>query len=586
MLFASMALTPFAMGEGVVATAVSWGADSAFLGISLATDVPEYLQQRDDFKVALGSSIVLGTNRLSEEELKRTEWFSLFPNLLMNIAGAGASTARMLELPRMVAEMRTNMIIGAVERGGADALRKMPQPDQIAFLRYSAEAKLIEASGDTKLLTKSRLRASEALDKIAEELEIKSPREVPAPHVDAIGDAAPRIDSDRPKIEFEEAEQGPNFAACHSPCTEVHQSLDFDPITPDLKPSGMPHENQSWSFTYEGKPLDVTIGKQIGQGNYATVYELKFDKGSAIPGCEKGCVIKFYAKEYVNNVPTAAGKQAVYQTQLSSQYLGDIPQLEIKAADPAAPVPYVIQERLQPNMETFEARVPDIDPDNGRVRVDAQGNPKKRLNTQAIKRFAADEGLQRSVVELFYKIAKKGLIWEDAHLGNMYFFKDANGKWVAGVLDQDRIIPFAQRDSMMGRWMSAVELFEMPNKCRSMYKSQRRFPKFDLAWQFARRNPLPQFPDAFYFMEKMFEYKAWVLFDENVGEYQQLFIKPEVIRERFPQMFDKARLDPLPLSTQPTKGFWQSRVTPLDLHSRGTYRLARDGVHRAIRMAA
>ena len=169
----------------------------------------------------------------------------------------------------------------------------------------------------------------------------------------------------------------------------------------------------------------------------------------------------------------------------------------------------------------------------------------------------------------------------------MYFFKDTKQQWVAGVLDQDRIIPFSERDSRIGAWMSTTELYYMPNRCRSMYKTPRRFRKVDLALLFARKNPVAQFPDATYFMEKMFEYKAWVLFDPSSDEFQQLFLKPEIIRKKFPQMFDKtnpraahpARLDRLELKN--TQGFSRSsRRAPLDLVPGSASKLAaaRDGI--------
>ncbi len=603
MLFASMVLTPFAMGEGVVATSVAFGGDSAFLGYTLNAEVPEYLQQRDDFKVALGSSIVLGTNRLTEEELKRTEWFSVLPNLIMNVVGVGASGMRlMLVIAQKVAEMRAAMILNIVERDGAAGLKKLPLDDQVAFFRYATESKLIEQSGDTKLLTEARARASKALDKVAEDLGVVPPTEEARVRIEAVGEAVRPAEEKPPNADYEEARQGTTYARCDSPCTEILTNVEFDPVQPRSVPAKMPVENRPWVTIRDGSPTALSIGKFIGEGNYATVYELKFDKYPMIPGCEEGCVIKVYQKEYAYNAPTATGKQAVDGTNAGAQYLGkEIPQLEIIAAEPDAPVPYVIQKKLRPGMKTFEPRVPDIDPQTKLPKIDPDtGEPVMKLNTEAVARFNADEGLQRAVVELYYKIASKGLVWEDGHLGNMYFFKDTNGQWVAGVLDQDRIIPFSARKGRMGAWISAAELYFMPNKCRSMYKTPRRFRKFDFAWLFAQKNPVAQFPDATYFMEKMFEYKSWVLFDPSSDEFQQLFLKPEIIREKFPQMFDRtnpraahpARLDRLELKN--TQGFSRSsRRAPLDLVPGRASKLAAasDGIRSSliqssVRMAA
>ena len=56
--------------------------------------------------------------------------------------------------------------------------------------------------------------------------------------------------------------------------------------------------------------------------------------------------------------------------------------------------------------------------------------------------------LRGAVLDLFTKMRNKGLIWEDCHLRNI-FFKKIEGKWVAGILDQDRIIRWtADRGSL------------------------------------------------------------------------------------------------------------------------------------------
>jgi hypothetical protein len=48
----------------------------------------------------------------------------------------------------------------------------------------------------------------------------------------------------------------------------------------------------------------------------------------------------------------------------------------------------------------------------------------------------ACQNKQEAVLELYAQLSQAGVVWEDGHLGNL-FFKREGRKWVAGILDQD-----------------------------------------------------------------------------------------------------------------------------------------------------
>jgi hypothetical protein len=619
MLFASMVVTPFAAGEGLLGSAVTCGADCAFFEVSLATEVPEFFQQRQDFTVALGSSIALGTSRLKEEELKRTEWFSVLTSVGMNALGAALSTTQ------MVGMIRTHLMVSSVETGGLQAFEKLSTADQAAFWRYATEAKIIEEAGDTKMLTEWHRRTSRAADKVVAEIAEGLLKKASNHRIDAIGQVAPPTPREIPKpesgnglakaetvvipegelgaakaetVELSEPKPGEangesrNLPESNQKTSAVQNlregghTREIPPIEPQAGTSDNPFK---WRTTYEGRPKIWELGGLIGEGGSARVFELVNPDRE----CGKPCVIKIYPAD-TGNAVFQSGKEIVSNTQRGADWLGEIPQKKIIRQEPDAPMPYIIQERLQAGEEHFETNVTATDPETGKP-IYKDGIKQKTLNMEAYNLFRSDKDLQRSVVELFYQIASKGLIWEDGHLGNMYFFKDRNGKWVAGVLDQDRIIPFSLRgkegEGEMGLWIAWVEAQGMPRKCRSMYKSLGNIYTVNdprVATPFFNKNRGPFFPDQFYFMEKMFEYKGWLNFDDFSGEFTSGFLDPEIIREKFPDMFKNTnsnainprRLDALPLITkdakpvtpQEIKAFWNQgvRLSPLQLipHSR------------------
>jgi hypothetical protein len=307
---------------------------------------------------------------------------------------------------------------------------------------------------------------------------------------------------------------------------------------------------------YRGGTKTFELGELLGQGADATVYRLK---NPGVPGCENGCVIKFYIKS-----PNAADAVNAIERG-SEEYLPDagVLQLKNRAYEAVGYPPYIIQDELK------------------------LGDDVKMFNKD-LNAFGADPGLGQAVVDMFYALASKGYAWEDAHLGNI-FFKEVEGKWVAGILDQDRIIKYslARESDRLGGVFARAELAWMPGiegmrlkgvgNVKSMLKTRdalqnswarQNFGKDFMALQYDQRqdffdgvqkycadNPGPHFPDAEFFMEKAFEYKGYLRYDPATGKFVKGLIDPEIVKSRFPKLENPDRIAPL---DGLTKGMWKT----------------------------
>ena len=546
MLMAAATTAPFIMGEGVVAAAIAWGMDATYLGISLANDVPEFIEQREEIHFALGASIILGTQRLQEAELKKTEWFQLVGQLGPTVLGPIASTVR------MVGVVRSSLILSAVERGGLKAFETLSAADKAAFWRYATEAELLQELGETKTMTVTHRRALAVTEKLLDELGVKAPELPKTKTLLAVGEPGPAslpktktlkasVNAADETVEVSSAGElvGEKEPAKPEPSDPAKAPPEKEPaagggaaavektptvnygtgeVTPRVSP---PRENAPWATTYNGKIRNFKLGAYIGGGEYSQVFEL-LDSG--IAGCEKGCVIKIVQPDqldlFFGNV------NVVENIRYSSGLVDDAKVFQLRNLDfqPNAPMPYFIQEAKQANQAHFK----------GMAEFKAAA--------------ARIPGLRKAVVDLATQLRNNGLIWEDMKVANMFFAKDGNGEWIAGVLDHDRIIRFADRNlrGNMGAWMGCVEADIMPSMLKSMKQAGKAVDIDDVRQllKHFQDHPGPYFRDIDLFWEKVFEYKAWIEFDEAQRTYVPGGLTPDDIEKNFPRLMDRTRLDP------------------------------------------
>jgi hypothetical protein len=545
MLLAAAVTAPFILEEGAIGAAIAWGTDTAFLGVQLATDVPEFIEQRQEIHFALGASIILGTQRLQEAELKKTEWFQLVGQLGPAVLGPIASTVR------MVGVVRSSLILSAVERGGLKAFEALNAADKGAFWRYATEAEMLQELGETKAMTQTHRRAIAATEKLLDEMGMKAPDLPKTKTLTAVGEAGPAplpktktlkvtVNAADETVELTEAGEiaGEKNAGKPEPSEpgkappekaspagggappEKTPTITYgsgDPA-PRVAP---PKANSTWATVYNGRVRNFKLGAYLGGGEYSQVFEL-LDSG--IAGCEKGCAIKIVSPDpldlFFGNV------NVVENIRYSSGLVDDAGVFQLRNLDfqPNAPVPYFIQEAKQANQAHF-------------------------TGIAEFKAAAARiPGLRKAVVELAAQLRNHGLIWEDMKVANMIFVKDTNGEWIAGILDHDRIIRFAERDlpGNMGAWIGCVEAHIMPEMLESLKRSGKAINIDDVRklLKHFQDNPGPYFRDIDLFWEKEFEYKKWIEFDANQRTYNAGGLTPEDIETRFPTLRDRTRVDP------------------------------------------
>jgi len=127
----------------------------------------------------------------------------------------------------------------------------------------------------------------------------------------------------------------------------------------------------------------------------------------------------------------------------------------------------------------------------------------------------------------------KNLYWEDGHLGNVYLQKDPEKGWVAGVLDQDRIVDFND----MPRNSVAKFHYDLMRK----YKAGRRVNSLSAAQSWG------EFPNSEYAMEKVLEQKGWIKYNKQTGEFESGTMDIDLVMEHFPGIEKRAHIN----STEP-----------------------------------
>ena len=133
----------------------------------------------------------------------------------------------------------------------------------------------------------------------------------------------------------------------------------------------------------------------------------------------------------------------------------------------------------------------------------------------------------------------KGLVSEDGHLANVYF-EQVGGKWRAGVLDLERIVPMSEGFT---RRLGPDGLFALREMQRSpglhcgVYRNSILSLKgstlpADAAERLAAGRHI--YPDPEFFMAKMLEYKWMIRYDRSTGRWMDSVLEMDVVADYFP----------------------------------------------------
>ncbi|MFG0249693.1 MAG: hypothetical protein ACF8OB_12460, partial [Phycisphaeraceae bacterium JB051] len=176
---AALVAIPIASGGRVVGTAISYGIDLADLGITLATQVPEYIEDKERVAFARNAMMVLGSDRLAEAKAREMSAMELGLSVLGAGVGGVAGRAQFLDSIRNIPirQLRREgaRLAKQVQSGGLDALKQLAPEDQAKYMAYIADIKQISRNARTGRLglTWSQNRALsrfENLQKQAQEL--------------------------------------------------------------------------------------------------------------------------------------------------------------------------------------------------------------------------------------------------------------------------------------------------------------------------------------------------------------------------------------------------------------------------------
>ena len=190
-LLAAPVLSEFGVVGETIANAIN--APGANTAITMATEIPEGFRTKWEVQFAQGASLVLGQERLSEAIARRNEWVS---GLVTSFGQSVVFDA--IAAPRIGAEMRSAQILEEIEALRAQGYKGLDPKYQKAFLHVAADAKVLEATGNTKAMAEFDKRASAALDKVAEDMHVQPspPQPAPPPAVEAQGRSAARVRCD------------------------------------------------------------------------------------------------------------------------------------------------------------------------------------------------------------------------------------------------------------------------------------------------------------------------------------------------------------------------------------------------------
>jgi hypothetical protein len=491
--------------------------NGVFAGEALIT-VDKYLDARGELRFAQGASAVLGTDRLIRAKITQIPEWAVALSVIGAVAGLGGETLAWIEhISLSRALSRVSEILPALKDDTFNAFMRLGAEDKAAVLALVTEARAIRQN-PIKTLTDTHRKALE----IGAELERKSKWKGLIRSTDLGGPAG-------------------IFAPTVLPDADILKlAIDKAPA-PWMPKAG----SKFMGVDTAGKPAEIQLGKLLGKGLFAHVYE--------IVG-RPDVVIKVYwdipSQLYPGKLARSA-KQTVEIARRVAQRLEErgIPQLEILEFHPDAPKPYVIQRRLPKDGQVFDLAFRNIINEFG-VEVDVCAGlkgGKKLTPTQ-------QRGFLRTCK--MFGAGEDPVIMEDAHIGNFCFVPKGN-TWEAMVIDQDRV----------GRWQNLMEepemfgivmrLQERPSvEPFRIYSLEERIDPDDAIKLIHAQKGQLFWPSADFFMEKVLEFKRYIHYNRKTKEFESFILDMKIVEEFYPHIRRHVDLDftkPLPEGGGPVK---------------------------------
>ncbi|MCH8218704.1 MAG: hypothetical protein IH892_18255, partial [Planctomycetes bacterium] len=492
---------------GIPLQAVAVVASAGMVAETFLHMIPEAIRRNDGAKFALGAVSILGIDRLNYAESK------VIPEGMLVIAGLGSLVglggdfmilAQTVKLHR--AAVAVAHALPDVERSGLSAFMRLNTKEQAALAAVMHDARLASVARPGQM-TAAETRALKVYRRLRDEM---AGLQRVAFRRGALGGALRKVKVYRTAAKLSYAKGGP----------------------PELK------VGSNWS--------GMKIGKELGEGSYARVYALPDHPDK---------VLKIFR-------PEQDGISAIERAHYVAGLLKDrgIPQLEILGSSTLTEFPFLIQQRLAPEMKTFTVKfeLTEVARSNGAVLKGRYAGLKEfsrydeMTGEQMLRKLPRP--MQRAYLKLITDMSEakdgvRGLVWEDAHLENVYFRQTGMHKWEAGILDQDRIMPFgADLPQTHPMYQVKTDLMDtipvMPYsgnmKIFSLVDQVKR--PYDVQTMVIQQNG-HIWPDARFFMEKMLENKNFLIFDPSTKIWSSRILDMDIVEDFFPAIREHVAYD-------------------------------------------
>jgi hypothetical protein len=488
-VLAVAALFPVFMGPMVLAR-VGLSIALAVADVAdLVLESHEQYRNYREYKFARAAADVLDGSRVTRAELEAPSlWGNLaagvatFVGLRFDIADAAEVVAA--RLPARVPHLAAKLNPG----DAVESFRRLPADEQADVLLAAAQASQKKAAGEALSASESKLVEFKA--RVQDEIETKAdlPRPKKTPDGDAVPEPKPHVAHAKPADDVLIAVRGPG---------------------PDI---GLPPVGATITTPKGAYKLEACVSMDSA---YCGVYRVSkdgkmLDKVMKIPKLKSG---PNSASQLDVLDRTVRGARALKEANL--------PHLKI-AEDEVfrdGEWPCFLQELLE--------EVP------GKREFYKSGGG------------LLEEAKQRAVLQLYEDLFTRGrnLIWYDGHLNNIYFFKEGDGPWQAGILDSDYLHRFDEppRSAELSERLGMIENTPGfgPINIQSMVKAKK--VGIDEIWEPDQAAHL--YPSAEFFMEKMLEHKGLISYNRDTKQWSSAHFSLSIVEEYFPAFRDHVDFD-------------------------------------------
>ncbi|MEM1111258.1 MAG: hypothetical protein AAGI11_05060 [Pseudomonadota bacterium] len=530
--------TPYAANSGVVGLrAAALIGESMALSDSVYRKWGQYIAQRDEVRFARGTLGVLSHERFDDAVAKQKPGWMLVAEISAGVIGFSAEAIAFGQAFRLSAKNLTYFsspikdMFPAVSDGAAPIIPVPPQalvtPAQIQSIDDARVLNQLLDTVEAGGLDAFRLLTREEHDRLIAVMSIFDEADQAAFNrflPEGLLTRAQRVGQAlQDEIQLRNLDSARWWDEEVSRFKEMGTVLDDERVITTERPLWFPGESGDGlqldaRNAAGGQQESLALGARLGEGSAAVVHEIQGRRD-------------VIAKLYKARKGPDQAIEDVEQTIETSQKLAaaDIPHLAVMGkgrqtlrkfgSTKGNELVFALQERLPDGARTIKYR-------RVRSETSASGYVMRGFQIAGLdpqmKRLP--RAYQHAMLRLFKKLAEANLIWEDVHLGNVYFFRRGL-YWEAGLLDLDRIHDFGSpTEDLLG----LGRIIDQMSTGNHGVNSLRRESLLIDPDRWGR------WLDADFFMQKMLEHKNYVYYDANTKTWLSNYMDLELVERYFP----------------------------------------------------